>query len=122
MSRMDELPEDVRQIQEASDAATWDAIEAYRDTGEMVPVARDGKLAFLTVDEALRSRPDYDRRKKETAAWRLKNLVDQFAAGGVELTPDVWDRLEADRRQALEDDLAWIREGRDLHKQQKDKR
>ena len=50
MSRMDELPEDVRQIQEASDAATWDAIEAYRDTGEMVPVAQDGKLAFLTVD------------------------------------------------------------------------
>ena len=39
---MDELPEDVRQIQEASDAATWDAIEAYRDTGEMVPVAQDG--------------------------------------------------------------------------------
>ena len=122
MSRMDELPEDVRQIQEASDAATWDAIEAYRDTGEMVPVAQDGKLAFLTVDEALRSRPDYERRKKETAAWRLKNLRDQFAAGGVPLTPDVWDRLEADRRQALEDDLAWIREGRDLHKQQKDKR
>ena len=122
MSRMDELPEDVRQIQEASDAATWDAIEAYRDTGEMVLVAQDGKLAFLTVDEALRSRPDYDRRKRETAAWRLKNLVDQFAAGGVDLTPDVWDRLEADRRQALEDDLAWIREGRDLHKQQKDKR
>ncbi len=122
MSRMDELPEDVRQIQEASDAATWDAIEAYRDTGEMVPVAQDGKLAFLTVDEALRSRPDYARRKRETAAWRLKNLLDQFAAGGVELTPDVWDRLEADRRQALEDDLAWIREGRDLHNQQKDKR
>ena len=70
----------------------------------------------------MRSRPDYARRKRETAAWRLKNLLDQFAAGGVELTPDVWDRLEADRRQALEDDLAWIREGRDLHNQQKDKR
>ena len=85
MKKTDELPEDVRQIQEASDAATWDAIEAYRDTGEMVPVAQDGKLAFLTVDEALRSRPDYDRRKRETAAWRLKNLRDQFAAGGVPL-------------------------------------
>ena len=112
MKKTDELPEDVRQIQEASDAATWDAIEAYRDTGAMVPVAQDGKLAFLTVDEALRSRPDYERRKKETAAWRLKNLRDQFAAGGEQLTQDVWDRLEADRRQALEDDLAWIREGR----------
>ena len=50
MSRMDELPEDVRQIQEASDAATWDAIEAYRDTGEMVPVAQDGKLAFPRIE------------------------------------------------------------------------
>lgn len=47
-----------REIQEASDSATWDAIEAYRDTGEMVPVEKDGKLAFLTVDEALRTRPD----------------------------------------------------------------
>ena len=64
MKTTDKLPEDVRQIQEASDIATWDAIEAYRDTGEMVPVAQDGKLAFLTVDEALRSRSDYDRRKK----------------------------------------------------------
>ena len=27
---------------------------------------------------------------------------------GLELTPDVWERLAADRRQALEDDLAWI--------------
>ena len=35
-----------------------------------------------------------------------------IAAGGVPLTPDVWDRLEADRRQALEDDVAWIRAGR----------
>ena len=59
MKKTNELPEHVRQIQEASDIATWDAIEAYRDTGEMVPVAQDGKLAFLTVDEALRSRPDY---------------------------------------------------------------
>ena len=101
-----------RQVQEASDAATWDAIEAYRDTGEMVPAERDGRLVFLTVDEALRSRDDYARRKRESGDWRLKNLKDQFAAEGQEITPDVWDRLEADRRQALEDDLEWIRRGR----------
>ena len=102
-----------RQVQEASDAATWDAIEAYRDTGEMVPAERNGKLVFLTVDEALRTRDDYDRRRRETGDWRLKNLLAQFAAEGQPLTPDVWDRLEADRRQALEDDLAWISRGRE---------
>ena len=101
-----------RQVQEASDAATWDAIEAYRDTGEMVPAERDGKLVFLTVDEALRSRDDYERRRRESGDWRLKNLLAQFAAEGQSVTPDVWDRLEADRRQALEDDLAWIARGR----------
>lgn len=98
-----------RDVQEASDAATWDAIEAYRETGEMVPTEKDGRLVFLTVDEALRERPDYVRRKRETAAWRRQNLLDQFAAAGVALTPDVWERLEADRRQALEDELLWIR-------------
>ena len=101
-----------RQVQEASDAATWDAIEAYRDTGEMVPAEKDGKLVFLTVDEALRSRDDYERRRRESGDWRLKNLLAQFAAEGQSVTPDVWDRLEADRRQALEDDLAWIERGR----------
>ena len=101
-----------RQVQEASDAATWDAIEAYRDTGEMVPAEKDGKLVFLTVDEALRTRDDYERRRRESGDWRLKNLLDQFAAEGLPVTPDVWDRLEADRRQALEDDLAWIERGR----------
>ena len=98
-----------RDVQEASDAATWDAIEAYRETGEMVPTEKDGRLVFLTVDEALRERPDDVRRKRETAAWRRQNLLDQFAAAGVALTPDVWERLEADRRQALEDELLWIR-------------
>ena len=98
-----------REIQEASDSATWDAIEAYRDTGEMVPVEKNGKLAFLTVDEALRMRPDYEQRTRETAAWRRKNLIDQFKAAGIPLTDDVWNRLEADRRQALENELLWIR-------------
>lgn len=98
-----------REIQEASDSATWDAIEAYRDTGEMVPVVQDGKLVLLTVDEALRTRSDYEQRKRETAAWRRRNLIDQFTAAGIKLTDDVWKRLEADRRQALEDELLWIR-------------
>ena len=92
----------------------FDAIEAYRDTGEMVPTEKDGKLVFLTVDEALRTRDDYERRRRESGDWRLKNLLDQFAAEGLSVTPDVWDRLEADRRQALEDDLAWIARGRQV--------
>lgn len=103
-----------RQVQEASDAATWDAIEAYRDTGEMVPAERNGKLVFLTVDEALRTRDDYDRRRREAGDWRLKNLLAQFAAEGQPIPPDVWDRLAQDRRQALADDLAWIERGRAL--------
>ena len=102
------LPKDVRQVQEAASEATWDALERYRDTGEMVPVMLDGKLALVTVDEAMRLRPDYEARKATNAAWRRKNLIDQFALAGLELTPDVWERLAADRRQALEDDLAWI--------------
>ena len=101
-----------RDIQAASDIATWDAITAYRETGEMVPAEENGKLVFLTVEEALRRRGDYERRKSEDAAWKRKNLLDQFAAAGVELTPDVWSRLEADRRQAFEDELAWIRSNR----------
>jgi len=101
-----------RDVQEASDSATWDAIEGYRDTGEMVPTERDGRLVFLTVREAQEARPDCVRRRRESGAWRLKNLRDQFAAAGQEITPDVWDRLVADRRQAFEDDLAWIEKGR----------
>ena len=112
MKKLPKMSKADRQVQEASDAATWDAIEGYRDTGEMVPVEKDGKLVFLTVEEAFRSRDDYARRKRATADWRLKNLLDQFAAAGQAITPDVWDRLEADRRQALEDDLEWIRRGR----------
>ena len=102
------LPRDVRQVQEAASEATWDALERYRDTGEMVPVVKDGKLALVTVDEAMRMRPDYEKRKAANAQWRRRNLVNQFALAGLELTPDVWERLAADRRQALEDDLAWI--------------
>ena len=103
------LPKDIREVQSAAAEASWDALERYRNTGEMVPVMKDGKLALVTVDEAMRMRPDYEERKAANAAWRRKNLIDQVAAAGLELTPDVWERLEADRRQALEDDLAWIK-------------
>ena len=92
-------PEDARNAQDAFDEASWDAVEAYRDTGEMVPGMKD---------EALRLRPDYEMRKKDVGEWRRRNLIAQFKAAGIELTPDVWERLAADRRQALEDDLAWI--------------
>jgi len=42
--------------------ATWNAIEGYRQTGLPVPVWRDGKVVYLTVEEALASRPDYQKR------------------------------------------------------------
>ena len=106
------MPKDCREVQEAMDRASWDAIEGYRQTGEMVPVLKDGKLAFVTVEEAFSARPDCAERKRTDADWRLNNLLEQFKAADVEITPDVWDRLEADRRQALEDDLSWIRRGR----------
>ena len=58
-------PEDARNAQAAFDEASWDAVEGYRDTGEMVPGMKDGKLYLYTVDEALRTRPDYEIRKKD---------------------------------------------------------
>ena len=107
------MPRDCREVQAAMDQASWDAVEGYRQTGEMVPAMKGGKLAFVTVEEAFSARPDCAERKRADADWRLNNLKEQFRAAGVALTPDVWDRLEADRRQALEDDLAWIRRGRE---------
>ena len=106
------MPKDCREVQKAMDRASWDAIEGYRQTGEMVPVLKDGKLAFVTVEEAFSARPDCAERKRADADWRLNNLREQFKAAGIEITPDVWDRLEQDRRQALADDLAWIARGR----------
>ena len=44
------------------DEATWKAIEGYRQTGHLVPCWRDGKVVYLTVDEALASRSDYQQR------------------------------------------------------------
>ena len=106
------MPKACREVQEAMDQASWDAVEGYRQTGEMVPTVKDGKLAFVTVEEACSARPDCAERKRADADWRLNNLLEQFKAAGIAITPDVWDRLEADRRQALEDDLSWIRRGR----------
>jgi len=45
--------------------ATWKAIEGYRQTGLPVPVWQDGKVVYLSVDEALAARPDYQRRVAE---------------------------------------------------------
>ena len=110
--RTSRMPKDCREVQAAMDRASWDAIEGYRQTGEMVPVLKDGRLAFVTVEEAFSARPDCAARKRADGDWRLNNLREQFKAAGVALTPDVWDRLEADRRQAFEDDLVWIERGR----------
>ena len=112
-SQTPRMPKDCREVQKAMDRASWDAIEGYRQTGEMVPVLKDGKLTFVTVEEAFSARPDCAERKRADADWRLNNLCEQFKAAGIEITPDVWDRLERDRRQALEDDLAWIARGRE---------
>lgn len=103
-----DLPKDVAEVQAAAAEASWDALERYRDTGEMVPVMKGDQLALVTVDEAMRMRDDYAERKAANAAWRRQNLIDQFALAGIPLTADVWERLAADRRQALEDDLQWI--------------
>ena len=70
-------PEDARNAQAAFDEASWDAVEGYRDTGEMVPGMKDGKLYLFTFDEALRTRPDYEMRKKDVGEWRRNKLIAQ---------------------------------------------
>ena len=56
------LSEETLLIVRAMEEATWKAIEGYRQTGNLVPIWRDGKVVYLTVDEALAARPDYERR------------------------------------------------------------
>jgi hypothetical protein len=93
--------------------ATWDALLGYRETGELVPVPGEkGGVGFLTVDEAQRSRPDRDGRRLATARRRAANLLAQFEAAGLPVPPDLWDRLAADARARLEDDLLYIEEAR----------
>ena len=93
---------------DAFEEATWDAIESYRITGELVPVTRDGKLEYLTVDEALHARRDYARRRDQTGRRKCANLLAQFRAAGRTPPPDLWERLAADRRAQLENELRWI--------------
>ena len=50
------MPKDCREVQAAMDQASWDAVEGYRQTGEMVPTVKDGKLAFVTVDAQVKKR------------------------------------------------------------------
>lgn len=98
---------------EAFRDATWDALLGYRETGELVPVPGEGGgVGFLTVDEAQRSRPDRDGRRLATARRRAANLLAQFEAAGLPVPPDLWDRLAADARARLEDDLLYIEEAR----------
>ena len=98
---------------EAFRDATWDAILGYRATGELVPVsAGDDGLALLTVDEAQRARPDRGKRRLATARRRAANLLAQFSSSGLPVPADLWDRLEADARARLEDDLLYIAEAR----------
>lgn len=100
-----------RQAEVALDAfeeATWDAIERYRATGDLVPVMKDGKLELQTVDEALRSRRDWSKRRDQIGRRKCKALLAQFAALGREIPSDLWERLAADRKAQYEDELRWI--------------
>jgi hypothetical protein len=87
----------------ATSPRTYPIRVSHNDNANYNITTREG---VYTVDEALRTRPDYEMRKKDVGEWRRNNLIAQFKAAGLELTPDVWERLAADRRQALEDDLA----------------
>ena len=60
-----ELSEETKRVVQAMEEATWKAIEGYRQTGLPVPVWQDGKVVYLSVDEALAARPDYHRRMAE---------------------------------------------------------
>ena len=93
---------------DAFEEATWDAIERYRVTGDLVPVMQGDRLELLTVAETLRSRRDYDKRRDQTGRRKCEALLGQFASLGREIPPDLWDRLAADRKTQYEDELRWI--------------
>ena len=93
---------------DAFEEATWDAIERYRVTGDLVPVMQGDRLELLTVAETLRSRRDYGKRRDQTGRRKCEALLGQFASLGREIPPDLWDRLAADRKTQYEDELRWI--------------
>jgi len=93
---------------DAFEEATWDAIAAYRETGDLVPVMLEDKLEFMTVDEALRSRRDWAKRRDQIGRRKCRNLLSQFREEKRTIPPDLWDRLRADRRAQYEDELRWI--------------
>ena len=93
---------------DAFEEATWDAIERYRVTGDLVPVMQGDRLELLTVAETLRSRRDYEKRRDQTGRRKCEALLGQFASLGREIPPDLWDRLAADRKTQYEDELRWI--------------
>jgi hypothetical protein len=59
-----ELSEETKNVIAAMDEATWKATEGYRMTGLLVPIydKEQKKVIYLSVDEALRRRSDYDMR------------------------------------------------------------
>lgn len=104
----DEAARQAQVAQKAMEEATWDAIAAYRETGDLVPAIIDGKLEFLTVDEALRSRRDWAERRDSIGERKCRNLLGQFREEGRPIPDNLWDRLRADRRAQYEDELRWI--------------
>lgn len=62
--------------------STWKAIQGYRLTGEMVPTVKNGKVVFLTVDAALKSRWDYKEQMAKDRVERRRNLVAGLASAG----------------------------------------
>ena len=65
-----------------------------------------GKLTLQRIAQLIRAGASFGFESTLSGRGHLKLFAD---AAGVELTPDVWERMEADRRQALEDELLWIR-------------
>jgi len=59
-----ELSEETKNVIAAMDEATWKATEGYRATGLPVPIydREQKKVIYLSVDEALRRRSDYEMR------------------------------------------------------------
>ena len=54
------------------------------------------------------ARRDYAKRRDQTGRRKCANLLAQFRAAGRTPPPDLWERLAADRRAQLENELRWI--------------